>query len=224
MKCVPKSSERGPNPFTPKKVLVAEDDAVTRRLLERTIAADGLEVIAVADGASAWAAYRRDPSLRLAILDWMMPGMDGIQLCAEMKAEDPGRAPYVLLLTGRTGPKDQVRAFQAGADDFIVKPFNREELLARVRVGRRILGLQTALAARVEQLQEALAQVKELKGMLPICSYCKKIRDDSNYWHQVESYISEHTDTKFSHGVCPECYERHLKPELERLRSLNKRS
>lgn len=218
MRNAPMSGDRIPDPLLPDTVLVAEDDPVNRRLLERTLAADGLQVISVSDGASAWAAYQRDPALRLAVLDWMMPGMDGIQLCAGMKAADPGRAPYILLLTGRTGQEDLVRAFQAGADDFIAKPFDREELLARVRVGRRILGLQQALAGRVGELEEALAQIKTLNGLLPICSYCKKIRDDNDYWQQVEAYISERTDTRFSHGVCPECYERHLKPEVERLR------
>jgi phosphoserine phosphatase RsbU/P len=89
-----------------------------------------------------------------------------------------------------------------------------------VQVGMRIVELQHSLADRVTALEEALARVKQLQGLLPICSYCKKIRDDRNYWQQVESYISEHSEAQFSHSICPECYEGRVKPELDQLRRL----
>ena len=107
---------------------------------------------------------------------------------------------------------------QAGADDYITKPFDRDELRARLEVGRRIVELQRSLARRVQQLEEALARVKQLQGLLPICSYCKKIRDDRNYWQQLESYLSDHSEAQFSHGICPDCYEKIVKPDLECLR------
>src|SRR5438105_4818844 len=108
----------------------------------------------------------------------------------------------------------------AGADDYIVKPFEREELRARVQVGFRMLALQAALADRVRELEEALTRVKQLQGLLPICSYCKKVRDDRNYWQQVETYIEGHSDAQFTHGICPECREKYVEPELERLRRI----
>jgi DNA-binding response OmpR family regulator len=110
-----------------------------------------------------------------------------------------------------------VAGLQAGGDDYVTKPFDREELHARVKVGLRILQLQMNLADRVRELEEALASVKQLQGLLPICSYCKKIRDDQNYWQQVEGYISEHSGAVFSHGICPECYDKFVRPELKKL-------
>ena len=101
-----------------------------------------------------------------------------------------------------------------------MKPFEREELRALVQVGFRMLALQSALAERVRELEEALTRVKQLQGLLPIYSYYKKIRDDRNYWQQVETYIEGHSDAQFTHGICPECREKYVEPELERLRRI----
>ena len=103
----------------------------------------------------------------------------------------------------------------AGADDYLAKPFDRNELRARVQVGVRVVELQRHLAEHIKELETALSQVKQLQGILPICSYCKKIRDDQNYWQRVESYISDHSEAEFSHSICPSCYEDVVKPELE---------
>jgi hypothetical protein len=99
----------------------------------------------------------------------------------------------------------------------VTKPFNREELRARVQGGARVVELQRSLAERVEELEQALARVKQLQGLLPICSYCKKIRDDRNYWQQVEAYIGEHSEAVFSHGICPDCFDKFVKPELNKV-------
>jgi len=144
----------------------------------------------------------------------MMPLMDGVEICRRERETHHASPAYIILLTARGGNEDIVRGLDAGADDYIVKPFNREELRARVRVGVRILDLQKNLAGRVSDLERAMAGVKQLQGLLPICCYCKKIRDDQNYWQQVEGYISKHSDAQFSHGVCPECFEKIVRPEL----------
>jgi DNA-binding response OmpR family regulator len=123
--------------------------------------------------------------------------------------------PYIILLTAKHGVSEIVKGIEAGADDYLTKPYDREELRVRVQVGARTIDLQMSLAERVEQLEAALAQVKQLEGILPICSYCMKIRDDSNYWQTVETYVTDHSQAEFSHGICPTCYETAVKPQLE---------
>lgn len=206
------------------RILIAEDDAVSRRRLEATLQKWGYEVLAVEDGLAAWEVLQGEMPPPLAILDWMMPGMDGIEVCRKVRERSPSRPLYIIVLTARGSREDVVAGLQAGGDDYVTKPFDREELHARVRVGLRVLQLQMNLAARVRELEEALARVKQLQGLLPICSYCKKIRDDQNYWQQVEGYISEHSEAIFSHGICPDCFEKFVKPELNKLKSAGEKS
>jgi len=197
------------------KVLIAEDDGVSRHLLEATLQRRGYEVVSCLDGLEALAALQRDDAPQLAILDWMMPGMEGLEVCRRVREEESSRLIYIVMLTAKGRREDIVAGLEAGADDYVTKPFDQHELIARLRVGFRIVELQNSLAERVRELEEALSRVKQLQGLLPICSYCKKIRDDSNYWQQVEGYIAEHSGVRFSHSVCPECFEKFVKPELE---------
>ncbi|MBI1940005.1 MAG: response regulator [Acidobacteria bacterium] len=199
------------------KVLVADDDPVSRRMLEAMLGKWGYDLRVVEDGLAAWQAVSAEGAPRLIILDWMMPGMDGVEVCRKIRESPATRAAYVVLLTARGSQRDIVLGLEAGADDFITKPFNREELRARLSVGERVLHLQGILADRVRDLEDALGRVKQLQGLLPICSYCKKIRDDNDYWQKVEDYLGEHSDVTFSHGICPECYEKRVKPELGKL-------
>lgn len=196
------------------KILIAEDDPVTCRMLEITLAKAGYDVIVTRDGEEAWRVLERDDSPKLAVLDWMMPGMDGLEVCRRARQRSVAVPVQILLLTARDSKEDIVAGLQAGADDYLVKPFDPEELRARVAVGARIVELATNLAERVKELEEALTRVKQLQGLLPICSYCKKIRDDKNYWNEVETYVSHHAEVQFSHGICPECYEKIVKPQL----------
>jgi DNA-binding response OmpR family regulator len=198
------------------RILIAEDDAVSRRVLQTLLGKWGHEVISTCDGNEAWEAIQRDDAPALVMLDWMMPGIDGVELVRRTRLEHCTRPFYLILLTAKGSKENIVEGFEAGADDFISKPFHREELRARVNAGVRILQLQKDLTRRVNELQEALANVTQLQGLLPICCYCKNIRNDQNYWQEVETYIGEHSGTRFSHGICPECYEKVMKPSLER--------
>jgi len=188
------------------RVLVAEDDRVTGEILARTLERWGYEASVVRDGREAWEHLRGEVAPTLAMLDWMMPHMDGPDICRRVRAELPLANMYLLLVTAREARGDIVAGLNAGADDYIVKPFDPEELRARVAVGIRVLTLQQKLAERVAELETALSNVKQLRGLLPICSYCKRIRGDDQYWQQVEGYISEHSDAQFSHGICPSCF------------------
>ena len=188
------------------QVLIAEDDRVTGEILVRALQRWHYNTTLVGDGLKAWEHLRAATEPTLAILDWMMPEIDGPDVCRRVRQELPLANMYLLLVTAREGRGDVIAGLDAGADDYIIKPFDPEELRARVAVGIRVLGLQQKLAERVAELQTALSNVKQLRGLLPICSYCKRIRGDDQYWQQVEGYIASHSDAQFSHGICPSCF------------------
>ncbi len=189
-------------------ILIAEDDAVARLLLVDVLTRSGHVVEAVENGDQAWEIFQREDAPPLAILDWMMPGLDGLEVCRRARVLPKKVAAYIILLTSRDNKQDIVGGLAVGADDYIVKRFDSAELRARVGVGERMIALQTELATRVDELEKALDNVKKLQGLLPICSYCKKIRSDDDYWQEVETYFTEHSDTEFSHGICPHCFEK----------------
>lgn len=193
------------------RALIADDDRVAREIVSRTLARWNFEVTSVADGTEAWRYLEQSTGPTLAILDWMMPGLDGADVCRRVRAERPIANFYLMLLTALESRKDIVAGLDAGAHDYIVKPCDPDELRARVQVGVRVLTLQERLAERVTALEEALSRVKRLHGLLPICSYCKRIRGDDQYWQQVDAYLAEHTEAQFSHGICPPCFEKATK-------------
>src|SRR5579863_4858994 len=185
------------------RVLAVEDDAASRAILCRSLERLGHEVIETKDGDEAWRAWLKEKP-RVAVSDWQMPKLDGLRLCSRIRAQQGQEYLYFILLTG-TGATGQNRraAAEAGVDDFLTKPIDLSEMWMRLRVAERILAYTT--------------QVHRLEEMMPMCSYCKKIRDDRNYWQQIESYINERTGTEISHSVCPDCYQRVVIPELNRL-------
>ena len=202
------------------RILIAEDEPVSRHLLESTLAGWGHEVVVTYDGAQAWAALQGEDAPQLAILDWMMPGMDGLEVCRRVRQRQNAATTYIILLTAKGSKADVVDGLAAGANDYVTKPFDRAELQARVQVGATVVGLQRKLGERVAELEAALAHVKLLQGILPICSYCKHVRDDRNYWQSVEGYVSEHSGATFSHGICPDCYETVVRPQLDEMKGV----
>ncbi len=197
------------------KILIAEDETVSRLMLQSVLTRWGYEVVVAQNGIEAWQQLQTDTTLRLAVLDWMMPGMDGIDVCRKVRQGQHERYIYIILLTARDAKEDLVEALEAGADDYVTKPFNREELRSRLRVGERVLALEQALAQKVRDLEEALAHVKRLQGLLPICMHCKSIRDDANTWHKLEAYIEEHAEVMFSHSLCDACLHQYYPEEVE---------
>jgi phosphoserine phosphatase RsbU/P len=199
------------------KILMADDNAVERRVLRLALERYDYDTTVCQDGSEAWEVLKTVTGPTIAILDWMMPGLNGTDVCRLLRALPTSSSVYVILLTSLDGTNNLVEGLDAGADDYIKKPFNIEELRARLNVATRILGLQETLHNRVDELEEALANVKRLQRLLPMCSYCKSIRDDKNYWQQVDQYIVQHSDVRFSHGFCPDCYEKHVKVQLASL-------
>lgn len=203
------------------KVLIADDDFLTRRMIESLLLKWGYQVVTAGDGKEAWEVLNSKDCPPIAILDWLMPGMEGAEVCRRFRALPHSEMTCLILLTSKGSKEDIVEGLEAGANDYIVKPFNHEELRVRVQIGKKMVELQTALSARVKELEEAMSRIRTLEGFLPICSYCKKIRTDKNYWQQLESYFADHSDVRFSHGICPDCFEKYVKPELDELKSLS---
>jgi len=199
------------------RILVADDNAVSRRLLESMLTKWGYDVRLAKDGLEAYHALRGEDGPSLTILGWMMPGMDGIEVCQRLRRESSSASRYIILLTAKAGKEDAIEGLGAGADDYLTKPFDPRELRARLQVGVRVLDLQRSLTDRVKDLEGALLHVKQLQGLLPICSYCKKIRNDQDSWQQIEYYMEEHSEAEFSHGICPSCYEKYITPQIEKL-------
>jgi CheY-like chemotaxis protein len=188
------------------KVLIAEDDPVFRYALEVLLPGWGYEAVCAADGLAAWGALQAPDPPRLAVLDWTMPGLDGPEVCRRARRTPGLERTYLILVTGRSRPGDVVKGLNAGADEHVAKPIEFAELQARLNAGRRIVELQARLEERAREAEEALARVRQLQGLLPICAWCKKVRDDGDYWRQVEDYLGRHLDIRCTHGICPDCY------------------
>jgi phosphoserine phosphatase RsbU/P len=175
------------------KILIAEDEKISRIVLEASLKKRGHDVIAVENGLKAWEAFQQD-YFPVMISDWMMPEMDGLALCRKIREQPHDNYTYLVLLTSLEGKTNYLEAMDAGADDFMTKPFDADQLTARIQVAERILGLHR--------------HVTQLEGLLPICCSCKKIRDGTDNWQRIEKYIEIHSEARFTHGYCPECYER----------------
>lgn len=191
------------------EILIAEDDATTRMMLKAILNKFGYKVIETCNGDEAWQVLKSEDAPRLAILDRIMPGISGDNLCRKLRELSTLRPIYIILLTVRRDKADVIEGLEAGANDYIRKPFDREELRARVRVGERVVKLEAALFEQVRELKDALAHIKRLQGILPICMYCHRIRTDKESWERLEKYILEHSKAQFSQGICPDCMEKY---------------
>lgn len=147
-------------------IIIAEDDPVARELISTVVKKWGFHTIVTRDGHEALAAIRAQQGAAIAILDWMMPGMDGLQVC--QRARVGQKMIYIILLSARGGTENLVEGLECGADDYLVKPFDNNELLARLKVGARVLDLQTSLANRVTELERASSEIRELKLHMPL--------------------------------------------------------
>jgi phosphoserine phosphatase RsbU/P len=181
------------------KVLIADDDAVSRLLLRKTLEPMGHQVVQAANGLEAWEIFERG-DVHLVVSDWVMPELDGPELCRRIRAAGSAKYTYFILLTCLVGKGRYLEGMEAGADDFVTKPFDRDELEATLRVAERILSLEAA--------------VRQLEGLLPICSYCRKISDEQGQWVQLERFINDRTNASFTHGICPNCFDTRVQPEL----------
>ena len=203
------------------RILIADDDPVGLRALQRVMEKSGHEVVTAGDGDEAWQRIEETP-FDIVVSDWMMPGVDGPELCRRIRLRDQHPFCFVILLTARDTDADLVEGIMAGADDFITKPWVRDVLQARLHAAERVVRLERDLAQKVADLEQALDEVKTLRGLLPICMYCKSIQDGPEAWARIEAYISQHSEAEFSHSICPGCYESQVKPMLDEMRDRRK--
>ena len=188
--------------MTGLKILIADDDATARSFFRAALRKLDHDCVVTSNGREAWEAFRvNQPSLVLA--DWVMPELSGLELCRMIRAENRPRYTYVILVTALSGKGSYLEGMEAGADDFVTKPFDLDEMAARLRVAQRIISLQT--------------EIKQLHGLLPVCSYCRRIRDEQDAWSTLEDYLAQRTEVTLSHSICPSCYHTKIAPEISRL-------
>ena len=183
-----------------KRVLLAEDDVVARNLLTLALQHLGYDVVACGDGQEAWHHFKAR-SFPIIVSDWDMPELDGLSLCRRIRSASVTSYPYFIMVTAKSSLTDYTAAMETGVDDFLTKPLDKRALGIRLRVAERIIGFQ--------------ASILRLQEIIPICSYCNKIRSDKDYWEKVENYLEDHTGNLVSHSICPDCYHRCVEPDLD---------
>ena len=187
--------------YTKHTVHIVEDDPTTQRLLENLTSLLGYQVESYNNGDEAWDAFATiDP--QIVISDWKMPGKDGLELCRRIRGMHSDTYTYFILVTAQRRSRSNLeQAIGAGVDDFLKKPIGSDEIWNRLRVAERILGFNK--------------QVKTLESLIPICAYCKKVRNDDDLWEQIEQYVNERTGADFTHSICPSCLEEQVRPQME---------
>jgi len=184
------------------KVLIVENGPLSRLYMEASLATLGMASEIAETGAEALALLDAQP-IRLIVCDWDMPDMTGLELCRQVRARKGEYVYFILYLHPQASKENEDTAIEAGVDDFLQKPVNLRDLRIRLHVARRIL--------------DCTAHIGELQALVPICSYCKSVRDDEDYWQQIEKYIGERTGSAFTHSVCPACYTKHVVPQFHEL-------
>ncbi len=190
-----------PSMGTKQKVYIVEDDTTTRRLLKLRVNALGYDPETFENGKDAWQAFSKEQP-QIVISDWKMPGLDGLELCNSLRKSYVESYTYFILVTAQRRSRVNLeQAIEAGVDDFLKKPISSDEIWNRLRVAERILGFCN--------------QVKQLENLIPICTYCKSVRNDKDMWEQIEHYVNERTGADFTHSVCPKCLETKVRPQLQ---------
>ncbi len=179
------------------RILIVDDDQFNISVLTEILNND-YKIMTAESGGKALKAVAGPLPPDLILLDILMPEMDGYEVCEQIKADRSTAHIPIVFVTAVSEAMDAARAFEIGAVDYVTKPFNPVTVKARINT-------HIKLSSTLQALESALKEVKRLNGLLPICSCCKKIRDDKGYWKQVEMYLEEYSEAKFSHGMCPDC-------------------
>ncbi|HOC47034.1 MAG: response regulator [Syntrophorhabdaceae bacterium] len=194
------------------KILVTDDDADILEINSTVLRGAGYEVYEASTGAGCLDMARRYfPDLIL--LDVVLPDMTGFEVCKRIKKDPELQGPFIILASGiQISSDSQAEGLTVGADGYMVKPWSRREFIARIQAMERIKRAEDKLFQTqkeqtmvIEELRRAIEEIKTLRGLIPICAWCKRIRDDAGYWDELEVYLSKHSEAVFSHGLCPDC-------------------
>ncbi len=197
------------------KILLVEDDKILRKILKEEIKNHfKFEIVETERGIKA-INFEKDEEVKIVPLDWELPDIDGIRVWNFLRKINRKTYPYIIMLTGKNKKEDIILGLNQGTDDYIGKPFDLKEMIARIKVGKRTISILDVLREKIDALENSLKEINILKGLLPICSYCKSIMVDEDYWEKLEDYLLKNTEVKLSHGVCPECYSKHIEPKLK---------
>lgn len=206
-----------------RTILVVDDDEAGRYTTSHLLRKAGFEVKETATGAEALKIATEKPDLM--VLDVHLPDINGIEVCKRIK-ESPGTEDVLVLHLSAiyVDTKSRVTGLDSGADGYLVNPVESDELIATINALLRMKRAEEQAKKAVEerdrtikQLEKALQQGRTLRALLPICMHCKKIRDDQGYWQQIETYITEHTNTMFSHGICKDCAKKYYPEDFEKM-------
>lgn len=195
------------------RILVVDDNAANIDVMLAFLEAEGYDLSIATTGEMALKIARHSAP-HLILLDVMMPGMDGFATCRELKAEERTMDIPVIFVTAKKEVEDIVKGFASGGVDYISKPFRQEEVLSRVATHLKLRRLLITQERLIAKLNAALAEVNTLRGLLPICSYCKKIKDKKGAWKKLETYLRTHTQADFSHGICPDCLQKAMNIDI----------
>jgi DNA-binding response OmpR family regulator len=197
------------------RILAVDDDATTRLTLHSVIRAAGWSPVVVADPEEAFQILTGPDAPPIALIDWQMPTLSGIDLCRRLRSAAPDARPYLIFITSNSATSDIAEGLDAGADGYMTKPIASIELLARVRAGIRMIALQQDLRTRLQEAEATSMRTRPLREPLPICAYCRRIRDEEQQWSTIEQYLTHRAGVRFTHGFCPACYEDHVRPDVE---------
>ena len=213
------AADRVPPPTVPPssalRILAVDDDSATRHALTAIIRGAGWTPVVVADPEEAYDILTGPDAPPIALVDWEMPKLSGLELCQRVRQAEPDARPYLIFVTMHASSTAIVTGLDAGADAYMVKPIVADELQARVRAGLRTFAVQSDLRLRLREAETFAAQTKPLRETIAICVYCHRVRDDVEHWSTLEEFLRVKINVKFTHGFCPTCYTYHVKPDLE---------
>lgn len=190
------------------RILVAEDNILERRLLAASLTKWGYDVVEAGDGNQAWELLQSEDAPRLVLLDWMMPGMDGTDICQKIRQEEKLNPMYIILLTSKEQKQDVIFGLKSGIDDYIRKPYEQKELRARVKAGELFVRLQSELAEIAEERRKTAAHIEMLQELLPVCSNCHERCDNPEVWRRIKRYVADHPEAGSGPGLCLKCTEK----------------